>query len=103
MKVFGEEAPASGIRASINHGRNVDILSESFGATMPDTALDAIKLFNDYGPLWITVSQGTSDAGATEHATPGSTCCAQRRRQHELPCLRPDAVVRLSSRIRTSG
>jgi hypothetical protein len=79
MKVFGEEgAFASVIIQGMDWAvtrDHADILSESFGGyAMPDTALDAIKLFNDAAVRsGITVSQGTSDAGATEGmTTPGS-------------------------------
>jgi len=79
MKVFGEEGAFAsviiqGLDWAVTHD-HADILSESFGGyAMPDTALDAIKLFNDAAVRsGITVSQGTSDAGATEGmTTPGS-------------------------------
>ena len=112
MKVFGEEGAFAsviiqGLDWAVTHD-HADILSESFGGyAMPDTALDAIKLFNDAAVRsGITVSQGTSDAGATEGmTTPGSDpLVAQRRREHELPCLRSDGVVRVPVRERrTSG
>ena len=79
MKVFGEEGAFAsviiqGMDWAVTHD-HADVLSESFGGyAMPDTALDAIKLFNDAAVRsGITVSQGTSDAGATEGmTTPGS-------------------------------
>jgi Subtilase family/Peptidase inhibitor I9 len=79
MKVFGEGGAfasviVQGLDWAVTHD-HADILSESFGGyAMPDTALDAIKLFNDAAVRsGITVSQGTSDAGATEGmTTPGS-------------------------------
>jgi Subtilase family/Peptidase inhibitor I9 len=54
---------------------HADILSESFGGyAMPDTALDAVKLFNDAAVRsGVTVSQGTNDAGATEGPTSPAT------------------------------
>src|SRR3954453_22338004 len=75
MKVFGEGGSFAsviiqGLDWAVTHD-HADILSESFGGyAMPDTALDAIKLFNDAAVRsGITVSQGTSDAGATEGMT----------------------------------
>jgi hypothetical protein len=75
MKVFGEDGSFTsviiqGLDWAVTHD-HADILSESFGGyAMPDTALDAIKLFNDAAVRsGITVSQGTSDAGATEGMT----------------------------------
>jgi hypothetical protein len=79
MKVFSAEGSfgstiIQGLDWAVTHD-HADILSESFGGyTMPDTAQDAIKAFNDAAvAAGITVSQGTSDAGATEGITsPGS-------------------------------
>src|SRR4029077_20099350 len=54
---------------------HADILSESFcGYTMPDTALDASKQFNDSAARsGITETQGTNDSGATEDPTTPAT------------------------------
>jgi hypothetical protein len=79
MKVFGA---AGSFASTIIQGLDwavtndhVDILSESFGGyAMPDTARDAIKLFNDAAVRsGVTVSQGTNDAGATEGPTTPAT------------------------------
>src|SRR3954453_14059754 len=78
MKVFGEGGSFTsviiqGLDWAVTHD-HADILSESFGGyAMPDTALDAVKLFNDAAVRsGITVSQGTNDSGATEGpTTPG--------------------------------
>jgi hypothetical protein len=79
MKVFGE---GGSFTSTIIQGLDwavtqdhADILSESFGGyAMPDTALDAIKQFNDAAVrAGITVSQGTNDAGATEGPTTPAT------------------------------
>jgi hypothetical protein len=71
MKVFGAAGAfasviAQGIDWAVTHD-HVDILSESFGDfTMPDTARDVIKQFNDAAVRsGIVVSQGSSDSGAT--------------------------------------
>src|SRR3954470_13672044 len=70
MKVFGEGGSFTsviiqGLDWAVTHD-HADILSESFGGyAMPDTALDATKLFNDAAVrAGITVTQGTNDAGA---------------------------------------
>src|SRR4051794_17014705 len=75
MKVFGEEGAFAstiiqGMDWAVTHD-HADILSESFGGyAIPDTALDATKLFNDAAVrAGISVFQGTSDAGATEGMT----------------------------------
>jgi hypothetical protein len=75
MKVFGAAGSFTsviiqGLDWAVTHD-HADILSESFGGyAMPDTALDATKLFNDAAVRsGITVFQGTSDAGATEGMT----------------------------------
>jgi hypothetical protein len=71
MKVFGAGgAFASVIVQGIDWAvtqDHADILSESFGDfTMPDTARDIIKQFNDAAVRsGIVVSQGSSDSGAT--------------------------------------
>jgi subtilase family protein len=79
MKVFGE---GGSFTSTIIQGLDwavtqdhVDILSESFGGyAMPDTALDAVKLFNDAAVRsGITVSQGTNDSGATQGPTTPAT------------------------------
>ena len=79
MKVFGE---GGSFTSTIIQGLDwavtqdhADILSESFGGyAMPDTALDALKQFNDAAVrAGITVSQGTNDAGATEGPTTPAT------------------------------
>jgi hypothetical protein len=74
MKVFGGEGAFAstiiqGMDWAVTHD-HADILSESFGGyAMPDTAVDAIKLFNDAAVrAGITVTQGTNDSGA--HAGP---------------------------------
>ena len=79
MKVFGE---GGSFTSTIIQGLDwavtqdhADILSESFGGyAMPDTAIDAIKQFNDAAVrAGITVSQGTNDSGATEGPTTPAT------------------------------
>jgi len=79
MKVFGEGGSFTsvilqGLDWAVTHD-HADILSESFGGyAMPDTALDALKLFNDAAVRsGITVSQGTNDSGATEGPTTPAT------------------------------
>jgi hypothetical protein len=71
MKVFGNAGAfasviAQGIDWAVTHD-HADVLSESFGDfTMPDTARDVIKQFNDAAVRsGIVVSQGSSDSGAT--------------------------------------
>jgi hypothetical protein len=71
MKVFGNGGAfasviAQGIDWAVTHD-HADVLSESFGDfTMPDTARDVIKQFNDAAVrAGIVVSQGSSDSGAT--------------------------------------
>ncbi|MGZ6637262.1 MAG: S8 family peptidase [Solirubrobacteraceae bacterium] len=77
MKVFG--AVSSAYVSVIIQGMDwavtqdhADIISESFGDhTLPDTARDTIKQFNDAAVnSGVTVSQGTCDCGAT--GTPSS-------------------------------
>jgi hypothetical protein len=72
MKVFG--AVSSAYTSVIIQGMDwavtqdhADVISESFGDfTMPDTARDAIKQFNDAAARsGVVVSQGSSDSGAT--------------------------------------
>jgi hypothetical protein len=79
MKVFGEGGSFTsviiqGLDWAVTHD-HADILSESFGGyAMPDTALDAVKLFNDAAVRsGITVTQGTNDSGATEGPTTPAT------------------------------
>ena len=79
MKVFGEGGSFTstiiqGLDWAVSQD-HADILSESFGGyTMPDTALDAIKQFNDAAVrAGITVTQGTNDSGATEGPTTPAT------------------------------
>ena len=79
MKVFGEGGSFTsviiqGLDWAVTQD-HADILSESFGGyTMPDTALDAVKMFNDAAVRsGITVSQGTNDSGATQGPTTPAT------------------------------
>ncbi len=79
IKVFGAAGSfASTILQGMDYAVSVDhadILSESFGGyAMPDTALDAIKMFNDAAVAsGVSVTQGTNDAGATEGPTTPAT------------------------------
>jgi len=79
MKVFGEGGAFTsviiqGLDWAVTQD-HADILSESFGGyAMPDTARDAIKLFNDAAvKSGITVTQGTNDSGATQGPTTPAT------------------------------
>jgi hypothetical protein len=79
IKVFGAAgAFASVIIQGLDYAvtqDHADILSESFGGyALPDTALDAIKQFNDAAvAAGVTVTQGTNDSGATEGPTTPAT------------------------------
>ena len=71
MKVFGAAGAFSsvivqGLDWAVTQD-HANVLSESFGDfTMPDTARDLIKQFNDAAVLsGVVVSQGSSDSGAT--------------------------------------
>jgi hypothetical protein len=79
MKVFGEGGSFSSTivqgldwAVTVDHA---DILSESFGgSSLPDTARDIIKRFNDAAvAAGITVSQGSGDAGVTSSPSPPAT------------------------------
>jgi hypothetical protein len=79
MKVFGEGGSFTsviiqGLDWAVTQD-HADIISESFGGyAMPDTALDAIKQFNDAAVAsGVTVTQGTNDSGATEGPTSPAT------------------------------
>jgi hypothetical protein len=71
MKVFGAAGAwgsviVQGLDWAVTQD-HADVLSESFGDyTMPDTAVDLIKQFNDAAVrAGVAVSQGSSDSGAT--------------------------------------
>ena len=106
MKVFGEGGSFTsviiqGMDWAVTHD-HADILSESFGGyAMPDTALDAVKLFNDAAVRsGVTVSQGTSDSGATEGPTSPAHRPARDRRRR---AARTSAPTRRPRRMRSSS
>ena len=106
MKVFGAASSAytsviiQGMDWAVAHD-HADIISESFGDhTLPDTALDTIKQFNDAAvQSGVTVSQGTVRLRSDRDPIVARNRSARARlgRQHQLPKLRADHVVRDSS------
>jgi subtilisin family serine protease len=80
MKVFGNASSAygstiiQGMDWAVSHD-HADIISESFGGySIPDTAQDMIRRFNDAAvAAGVTVSQGSGDSGATASPSPPAT------------------------------